>query len=273
MSDDIIDLLPDVGQWQASSHPALANCKPEDLFPATFAERYLRLHKDLWWRIIRLHGTISTLEQLRPFPLDHLYALDGMEFWRLVIQNFLDGAVLMLHALVNDTGEDVHSLPLFRGEIIKGPWLSEEKCELLKQTLRERKVDGVVERIAQRVHRIRDNIAHRLVDKQSGGPKEVLAGVSLEEIRRLFDASHALFGALSFGSSYVTLAGDLTPTFGNKPARSCLDKVLDAVLHDSDFVNRPERRAPWWSEERKYIGAERLQVMNTLRKRIGLGEA
>jgi hypothetical protein len=70
-----VDLVCDLDTWQASSHPKLACCPPEELFVGSFVERYQRLHEDLWQRIIRLHGTVFTLEQLKRFPLDYLYPL------------------------------------------------------------------------------------------------------------------------------------------------------------------------------------------------------
>jgi hypothetical protein len=270
-----IDYLENLGKWQASSHPALADAKPEALFEPGFVEKYLRFHKDLWWRIIRVHGTLCTLDKLKEFPFDNLYAPNGMEFWRLLIENFLDIACLMLHGLVSDTGSSVLSIPSFRDEIIKAPWLFPQKLELLKKTLRQCKFGPHVQSIADRVKDIRCNrIAHRLIEWQSGGPLQAFAEVSLEEIWRLFDATHSLFGALSFGSAYVTLAGDLIPsTVGGQPTRTCLDEVLDAVLRDNVFVNMPERRAKWWPVHRERMKPKDLQVMNELRKRIGLPEA
>ena len=62
----------------------------------------------------------------------------------------------------------------------------------------------------------------RVFDKESGGFYEELAGVSLDELHQLFDATHSMFGALSFGAAYDTLAGDLTPAaVGGKPTRPC----------------------------------------------------
>jgi len=254
-----LDFLSELEKWQACSHPRLANCQAEELFHTDFVQRYRRLHRDLWSRITRVQGTLYTIEQLHDYPIDYHYALEAMQFWRLVFQNFLEIAIVMLHGLVNDTGSDVHSLNSFRSEIIKAPWLHDENRDLLTQTLRERKFDAMVESIATRVDRIRDNhLAHRLVDKQTGSPKEALVGVSLEELRQLFDAAHSLFGALSFGSAYVTLAGDLMPaSVAGKPVRTCLEGVLDAVLRDSHFVNWPERRAQWWPEDRKFIPRKR----------------
>ena len=277
MSKDVnrLDYLRDLSRWQASSDPDLATRKPEELFKPDFAERYHRFHKNLWWRITRVHGTLYTLDRLKQFPFEYLYGPDRMEFWRLVVENFLDTACLILHGLVTDTGEDVLSLRSFHNEIAKAPWLCREKRDLLIQTLRERKFDKAVESIEERVDKIRDTrIAHRLVDRQSGSTKEVLAGVSLEELWRLFDAAHRLFGALSFGAGYLTLAGDLTPgTVGGQPRRTCLDGVLDGILRDSHFVNQPERRARWWPELRRRMDPESLRTMNDLRKRIGLPEA
>lgn len=125
------------------------------------------------------------------------------------------------------------------------------------------------------MNKIRTNlIAHHLIDKESGSAKESLAGVSIIELRRLFDATHSLFGALSFGSAYVTLAGDLEPgTVGGQPTRTCLNEVLDAVLRDSYVVNQPELRGQWWPMTRKHMDEEELQMMNKLRKRRGLPEA
>jgi hypothetical protein len=271
---DKADLLHDLERWQACSHPVLAHCKPQELFDASFVGRYDRLHRDIWYRLIRVHGTIFTLKRLRTFPFDALYAPGEMEFWRLVIENFLDTAVVMLHGLVNDTGASVHSLPTFRSDIMQAPWLRNEHRELLQQTLRERKINAVVDLIAKRVQAIRHSrIAHRLVDRESGSLDESATGVSLDDLRQLLDAAHRIFGALTFGSACVTLVGDMAPTtVGGKPQPTCLDTVLTAVLRDSSVVNTPERRAPWWPMDRKYISPEQLRLMNELRQQIGLPE-
>jgi hypothetical protein len=154
------------------------------------------------------------------------------------------------------------------------PWIREEMREALRETLRERKFDEAVNDAARRVEAIRHNsLAHRLLDKPTGTPKEALAGVSLEDLRRLFDAAHLLFGALSFGAAYITLTGDLTPAIVQSPKGTCLENVLNAVLRDSSFVNQPERRSQWWPEQRKYMRPDSIRVMNELRARIGLPEA
>lgn len=263
-----------VERSQASSHPELTESQPDELFEAAFVTRYCELHADLWERIVRLNGTIRTLEQLRGFPFECIYG-NEMEFWRLVIRNFVDIAIVMLHALVNDTSGDINSLPSFRRVIINAAWQCEDKRKLLMQTLEERKFDHVVKNIADRVNNIRHNyVAHRLVDPQTGSPKQIIHRLNLEQVRKLFNAAHAQFGAFSFGSVYGTLAGDLVPaTIGGKRKPTCLDRVLDAVLRDSDFVNMPEHRAESWPIRRTIMPPEKLKLLNELRRRIGLTEA
>ncbi|MFA6135554.1 MAG: hypothetical protein WC869_16195 [Phycisphaerae bacterium] len=269
------EYLADLEQWQAYSHPKLANSKLEELLQVPFIERYKSLHSDFWWRIIRVHGTLVTLDQLIQFPFESIYAPNEMEFWRLVFENFVDITVLLLHGLTIDTECKAHTLQSFKKEIIEDKWLRSDKFELFRQTLRERKFGKRVKSIKKCVTEMRNNyIAHRSKDEQSGLPKEGLAGVTLEELWVLFDEVHSLFGALSFGSAYVTLAGDLMPsTVGGEPTRTCLDGLLDAVLRDSLFVNEPERKEKLWPGRRKHRKPESLRVMNELRKRIGLPEA
>ncbi len=261
-------------KWQAASHPDLAERKPDELFQSEFSDRYTGLHNDLWQRILRLHGTIHTLETLADFPFHYLYGPNDMEFWRLVRGNFGAMVVVLLHGLVNDQGRDAHTILTFRNTIREGPWLDEKMRDLFIDTLRDRRFNSRAKSVGKRIKRIRDyHIAHRLIDSETGHLKEP-ASVSLQDLRQLFDATHSLFGALSFGSAYVTLAGDLIPgTIGGKPTRTCLDEVLDAVIRDSPFVNRPERGQPWWPGIRQHLDPEALKTMNDLRKRVGLPEA
>ncbi|MBN1489991.1 MAG: hypothetical protein JXA69_08745 [Phycisphaerae bacterium] len=271
----MMDDLEDLTTWQAMGHPELSERKPEELFNADFAERYRQLHRILYERVIRLHGTIHTLEQLEEFPFGYIYGPRDNEFWRLVFENFFDAACLKLHGLATDRGSAVHNVVSFKNKVIMGPWRDTRLHTLLKGTLRERKFDERAQSVATRIEAIRHtHIAHFLIDTNANDSLPHLEGVSLREVRHLFDAVHSLFGALSFGAAFVTLPGDLMPsTVGGKPTRTCLDTVLDAVLRDSPFVTRPERNGEFWSHIRKHIPQQRLDVMNTLRRRVGLSEA
>ena len=137
-----INLLDDLERWQACSQGVLAHCGPQELFDPTFVERYDQLHRDLWHRLIHVHGTLSTLEQLEKFPFAALYGPHDMEFWRLVTDNFFITAVVMLRALVSDPKPNAHTVRTFRERIVNGPWVRTEDRELFMQTLQERRFDS-----------------------------------------------------------------------------------------------------------------------------------
>jgi len=259
--------MKDLKKWQASSHPILANSQPEELFEPKFAERYHLLYHNLRRRMRDLHGTLLVLRKLREFPFDYVYG-PLPEFWRLVIENFASMACVRICTLMTDRGSDTLTLPKFKNAILKTRWVDPEKRELYQQTLRHHKYDNAVDEIVNNVRELRDNeIAHSLINKQS-------TGVRFDELLRLFDATHALFGALSFGSNYVTLTGDFTPgTIGGKPTKTSLDELLDSVLRDSDFVSLPERENDHWLDIRPHFDKEYLKIMNQCRLRIGLPDA
>jgi len=63
------DFSDDLKRWQALSHGTLINRNPEDLFEPSFADLYKRLHENIWKRMVLVHGTIYSLEQLRAYFL------------------------------------------------------------------------------------------------------------------------------------------------------------------------------------------------------------
>lgn len=268
-------LLNDLTRWQATSTGKLAKLKPDQLFAQPFLDRYQRLHRDLWHRIIRVHGTISTLETMQSFPFDFLYRPNDMEFWRLVKHNFLEMAAVLLHGLINDQGEHKHTLLSFKNDILRADWIDEALRCSYRETLQDCKLDEAIRDIAGRIGTLRNSIiAHRLIDRRTGDFTSSHKPVNLAELRLLFDATHAMFGALCFGGAFATLSGDLMPgTVGGKLMPTCLETVLNAVLRDSDFVNEPERRGQYWPGLREYLDDERVRVMNECRRRIGLSEA
>lgn len=265
------DLLRDPSSWQAVSHPELAARKPEVLFTPEFSERYRGLHRLLWKRFVRLHGTLQTLEEIEQFPFHAIYPPGEKSFWDLVIENFRDMFCIMLHSLVKDGGSEAHTLLRFKNEIRKADWRDKKLLMLFDESLDKCRFNDRTESIASRMTDIRNNrVAHQLVDHSKGSLRGVMQGVTLEEQRELFGAAHSLFGTLSFGAAYMTLPGDLMPsTIGGQLKRSCLTNVLDAVLKDSFIVNQPEQRKEWWLTDRQYMKPEDLDLMNQLRVRVG----
>lgn len=259
-----------LAQWQATNDGPLSRLSPDEVFSeAAFVHQYKSLHELIWARIIRLHGTIRTLEQLAPFPFDYLYGPNDMEFWRLVFENFADAAIILVHGLVTDRGPDVCGLRHFRNLIVRAKWADDRLLERFKKTLGDRGFDRHVESIKSRVTRIRMHVAHPLL--KTFGDHEGIA-VTLTELRRLSNAVHRQFGALCIGSTYVTLCGDFLPgTVGGKALPTSVDEVLDAITRSSSVVAHPEQ--PWWPLIRQYRSEEEIRVLNQLRTRIDLPEA
>jgi hypothetical protein len=182
---------------------------------------------------------------------------------------------VILNGLVSDSGKDVHTLRTFKDQILTWKWLQPEKKECLTATLLECDFDPAVETIRCRVRVIRTNlIAHRLIDKQTGNPKKEIPRVYLDELWALFRAANRLFGALSFGEFYQTLAGDFAPApEWLEATRNSLDRALDAIVRESPIVNMPERNPDVWRIRKRNLPQGYLATMNLVRKRIDLPEA
>lgn len=270
------DYASDLDLWQASSCSILAETKPEAIFAdEEFPEVYKRLHHDLWERMIRVHGTLHSLEELLDFPFDNIYGPQDMEFWRLVFSNFFDMTCVILSGMLDDHGQDTHTLSKFKNTILKKTWQDLELKEQYQEHIKKVKFDTEIRSVKDRIKEVRNHkIAHRLLDQDSGKPIEKVPGVNLDELWSLFRSVHKLFGAISFGSSFATLAGDLMyATVGGKPTKTCLQTVLEAVLRDSYFVNEPEKLAQWWESMREYKSTEELELLNLSRERVGLPPA
>ncbi len=259
--------------WQAFSDDILAKTPPEELFYCDFVPKYQEHHADIWYRMTRLHGTIVVLEKLRELPLDELFGPN--EFWHLFVENFLDTGILSLHGLLTDNNASAHTLKSFRKCCENAKWRDDSMRDRLRGLLKQRNFDGALNGIANRVQKLRNSrVAHRFKDKTSDRLENLLDRVTLEEMRRLFDGAHSIFGALSFGSSFATLTQDFAPvSIGGTPVKTSVDHILDAILKDNDFVTKPERKQQWWNELRKTMSDSDLQRVNTLRARVGLPEA
>ncbi|HUT56113.1 MAG TPA: hypothetical protein VM658_22165 [bacterium] len=258
------DYLKNPWLWQASSAPMLAEKKPEELFDPAFAQRYKRLHENLFERITRAHNTLCAIEKIEQF-INQASRFVEMEFWLMVSNNYVDILIVWMNGLL-ETGGDVHSLTSFHDEIMKSEWICDDKKQVLKKYLRDLNIDA--KSLEKRVGEFRNNfIAHTLINKKTCGPLKPSKGVSLDELRKIFNQIHSQFGALSFGSTYSTLSVDMMPGKYN-----CLDMVINSVLKDNYFLNQPENNKSW-PLIKTTLDSETIQNMNKLRKRIGLPEA
>lgn len=260
-------LLDELHKWQATSvDNRFRNTKPEALFTPAFLPEYEKYHSNIWRRILRLHGTIISLETLSDFPFEHFYSPGDSEFWHQVIENFLDISVLLLCGLITDTGKQCLTLNRLRNKLAtEKVWLNKSDQADYRQAIKSIRFNCTHREIASRVTKLRDSsIAHTLaVDLSPEEQRRNNIGASLDEIRIHFDAAQRLFGTPGFGSSYVTVIADYMPTTQRGGmTSSSLDRVLDAIAKTSYFVNEPEKNAQWWGELRKHLSAEALERPN-----------
>ena len=117
-------------------------------------------------------------------------------------------------------------------------------------------------------------VAHTAVDRSTDLPFKNVPGVSIPELRQLYDSVEQLFKACCFGAEYLTTCINYAETtVAGERSRSSIETVLDCVAKDSYFVNQPERKGECWPQIRKHTSDGDLRIMNEFRKRFGLPQA
>jgi len=102
---------------------------------------------------------------LEQFPFRYIYAPDEMHFWKLVVDNFLDHALVLFTNLTIDGGQDANTIPRLRDDIIRAAWSDESMKDALFESLRQCRFDGAILDIQSRVQAIRNyRIAHRVLN-------------------------------------------------------------------------------------------------------------
>jgi hypothetical protein len=243
--------------------------KPEDVLKPEFVQQYKELHKDIWHRLIQTNTTITIIERIQQFPFHHFYPPHENIFWTMVYWNFLYIATVFINAMVNDKSPDAHTLRRFKNNVHK--WLKDSEKTAYSHNLKKLKFDQTTKNILKKTADMRTRLlAHRLFDHHGRLSKP--HGITVSEIRLAYNAIEKIFLACSFGSEYVTTfysAG----TCAGKPIEKDIDHLLDLIVKDSFWLNRPERRGKFWPTLRQYITPEYLQELNRFRKKFGLPSA
>ncbi len=242
--------------------------KPEEVIKPEFLETYKALHSDIWRRLILVHTNIIILEKIEKFPFEHIYAPQENIFWTMVYWNFLYVSIAFLHSLVSDETKGAHTLPKFKNSV-----LNHLRTDSLKSIYRKRlknaKLDENLSTNRKKISQMRHNvIAHSLLDSDSIRLMDV-EGVSLDEIRQAHEDVEKLFRACSFGAEYVT-SFYINGTVGGKPIQKDIDYLLDLILKDSAWLNKPERKKDFWAAIRKNMSEEDITELNEFRKKFGM---
>ena len=247
--------------------------KPEDVLKPEFIQQYKELHEDIWHRLIKTNTSIIILEKIESFPFDHFYSPNENIFWMSVYWNFLYISTITIHTITNDDGKDAHTLLRFKNNILR-KWLIESEKQTYSQNLKEAKFDKTTETIGKKITDMRNKIiAHRLSDEEG---RHLLnpEGITVSEIRHTYDDVERLFRACSFGSEYATTFITYLPlaTCGGKPIERDIDHILDLIVKDSYWLNKPERNEQSWQICKTTKSSAEIIELNQWRKKFGMPE-
>jgi hypothetical protein len=246
--------------------------KPEDVLKPEFVQQYNELHGNIWHRLVEMNTTIIILEKIQSFSFHHFYSPDENIFWMFVYWNFLYISIINIHTIVKKTcKKDEHTLPKFVGNV--HGWLQDSEKAEYSQNLKEVKFDQTTENIRKKITDMRDGIiAHRLFDKD--GHLLNPEGITVSEIRHIYDDVERLFRACSFGSEYATtfIPYLSSVTCGGKPIEKDIDHILDLIVKDSYWLNEPKRTQPFWQGIKTVKSCEEIHELNQWRKKFGMSE-
>lgn len=250
----------------------LTTKKPEEVFVPDFLPVYTQLHQDIWFRLIRVDANLQILETIGRFPLHHLYAPQNNIFWTMVFWNFVHMSVILMHSLISDKTKNAHTLPNFRNTV-----LNHLRTDSIKSAYRKRlnqtKLDKQLVPIRKKIIRMRHEvIAHRFLDTQGCLKAPHIEGVSVPELRKVFEDIKRLFETCCFGCEYfTTLYPPIVPD--NKPLEKDIEQILCLIVKNSYWLNQPERRAPFWQHIKPYKPIKNIEELNKWRTKFNLPPA
>lgn len=245
----------------------LSEKKPEDVIKPEFLEKYKELHEDIWSRLSHINTTITILEKTLQSPLQYFQQSETV-FWQTVCWNSVWALVILIHALINDKLKYTHTLPKFKDNILE--WLENSEKAEFSQILEKHEFDPTTETIKEKITQIRHKeLAHREF-KNNCFPNP--NGITVSEIRRAYNDIENLFQACSFGIEYDTTLYP-TGTCGGKPIEKDIDKLLDLIVKNSNWLNQPELMKEGWPDMSRDLSKEELRELNTWRTKFNLPPA
>jgi len=241
--------------------------KLEEVLKPEYVETYKSLHNDIWGRLLHIHTNIIILDRLSKFDFDTFCPVE-QTFWYLVHWNFMCTSIILINGLINDQGSGKHTLPRFRNKVLK--WLKESEKKNYQQNLKRNKLDKNLVSIRRTIKDLRRNrVAHRLLDDHGLKVKNA-KGVSLAEIKNVYEDIEKLFCSCSFGGQYITTFYS-NSTVGGQPIEKDIDKLLDMIEKNSDWLNEPEINQ-FWPMLRKHKPKKEIDELNSYRKKFGMPE-
>ena len=257
-------LQPKIGPMEVPSPEVRA----KELLRTESAEVYKAQLEHIWWILIRTRESMHVLNSIVKFPLRKFVHPDEIGFfWNVLVMNCGNAVVLSLHSLLNDNEKDTLSLRKLANSV--RDWIKPEYLDWYQSRLRDAKFDANLQDVAERVRKMRHDIAHIFVD-DDGMPSKTGHRISESEIEELYGATRNLFKTASLTEEFVIDTHELT--VGPSKPRP-MDKMLELVAKNSNWINMPESRKEWWPMHRKHMKPEELEELNNWRARFNMPPA
>jgi hypothetical protein len=246
--------------------------KPEEVLTPDFLPAYTQLHQDIWFRLVHIDANLQILETIGLFPIHHLHAPRNNIFWKMVFWNFVHMSVILLHSLISDEESQAHTLLKFKNTVLKH--LRTDSLKLAyREKLNQAKLDKQLDPIREKIVRVRHEVvAHRFLDTQGHLKALNIEGVSIPELRKVFEDTKRLFEVCCFGCKYfTTLYPPSVP--GHKTPEKDIEKILCLIVKNSNWLSQPERHAPFWQQIRPHKSIKKIEELNKWRAKFNLPPA
>jgi hypothetical protein len=226
---------------------------------------YKKAHEDIWHRLIDINTSIQILETIAKYPLHHLCAPHD-PFWHMLYWNFTYTCVVLLYALVDRRRDSLHLTALH--DRLTSAWLLPGEQAPFRERVDPDRFHDSVNSVRRKVAAFRHKvIAHRDTAVASGSLQ--VPGLSIPDLRALYDETESLFAACSFQSEY-----DMSPypgrTGGGRPVETDIERLMNLIVRHSPWLNQPERHGTLWPDIRSQKNPDELAELNHWRQHSGL---
>jgi hypothetical protein len=238
--------------------------KPEAM--EAHAEKMAYFHA----RLSELHHNVYFVERIAEFPFDLFVHPVEDAFLRMVARNFLQIAVLQITKLVTDSGLDARTLLQFRN-FMDGT-VKDEHRDGYRKVLKDAKFNPRIDRLIAKAKDLRDTQIAHWVEPAPGAPVDALTFAEIKDVVREMTN---LFEVAAFSTDYRYLCMAYDPEVrhpAGHDARPDIERILDGIARDSPTLHLPESNPMAWPYARQSWPAERLEVLNRYRRKLGLPE-
>lgn len=229
---------------------------------------YWEIRDLLYEYVLQLNANIYIVEKIFKFPFT-LFDKRMPRFFSMVVNNFLNIAVLNIINLVGDAKSDFHTLTYFKNELHLRFLKPKYRTAFLKH-LKAIKFDKETTALLQKAKALRDGrLAHVKREYDADSTR-----LSLEEIRVLRDEVNELFDGLSFNEWSAKLPWNYYDDNSVLGARypSDIEEILDSYARDSNLLNLPERQPAMWSLVQEELIDSDIDRLNDFRRKFGKSE-